>query len=98
MSYDDYFSETEIIALVCRYRVNCASKRHKTHMLGKVSKNEAIHKTLRSTPDLLSQLKKITPPQRKWSRSKFRAAQISPKKIAEESIRATIAKHRKQEL
>lgn len=67
MNYNSYFSDKNLILILCKYRANTANKRHEKHMLRDVSLHKRTDKILSSEEDPeFKELRNLFPSRRKW--------------------------------
>lgn len=69
MNFDLFFSEENLVKMLCKYRANTANKRHAKHMLRNVSLHESTNKIkmTQSQPDFIF-LQSIFPSRRNWAK------------------------------
>jgi hypothetical protein len=77
VEFETYFSEEEIIKVLCYIRLNAARKRHKRHLLYNISQNRKVKpKDLDALEDKdfedLKALYSIMPPRRLWRRKRIK--------------------------
>lgn len=67
MNYNSFFSDKNLILILCKYRANAANKRHEKHMLRNVSLHKRTDKILSSeeNPEF-KELRDLFPRRRQW--------------------------------
>jgi hypothetical protein len=67
MNYNSFFSDKNLILVLCKHRAKAANKRHEKHMLRNVSLHERTNKILSSENDSeFVELKNLFPNRRQW--------------------------------
>lgn len=93
IAFDSYFTNEEIIKLLCRFRIKYAKRRHKLHMKRDISLHEATLSKIKNPASYCpKELSDMLPPRRQWIRLKLEERKTfnSSDKLATEELRRTI--------
>lgn len=83
MNYNSFFSDNNLVLILCKYRAKVANKRHEKHMLRNVSLHKRTNNILSSQNDAdFIELKNLFPNRRQWIQLKQ-----SERKSCKNSIR-----------
>lgn len=89
-----YFSEAQIIKLLCKYRIKAAKEGHKKHLLSDISHSEAVINDIKGRLEKkqLKTLYEMLPPRRVWLKLKRQEREkiIDPQKIQLKALIRTI--------
>lgn len=87
-----FFSDEEIIGLLCKFRIKYAKQRHKIHLLRDVSFHESTLKNFQNKHICPIELSNLLPPRRQWKRINVdeRKKYTSSSKVNLESLRKTV--------
>ena len=67
MNYNSFFTDKNLILILCKYRANAANKRHEKHMLRNVSLHKRTNKILSSEEDTeFKELRDLFPTRSQW--------------------------------
>lgn len=92
-AFQTYFSDYQIIRLLCKYRIKYAKQRHKVHLMRDISLHSSTLELLLSKRlECPAELSQMLPPRRQWKRinEKDRKNFESSTNINIESLRRTV--------
>ena len=67
--FEDYYTDTAIVKMLCKHRARISHKRHKKHMIRDISKHSRTNKIAISSEDVdFIQIQSLFPSRRKWKK------------------------------
>jgi hypothetical protein len=98
--FESYFSDDNIIKLLCKYRIKLALDRHKLHLLADISSSSKVIKDFKEKAQIPAELNDLLPKRRKWYRPNVseRKRFSDPQKLNEFALIKSIQIQRKKTL
>lgn len=93
-TFADYFTPARIVALLCRYRVKIARRRHVFHQDLKISRNDEAKVRLHELKEEWREINEMMPPRRQWVKLSVedRRRHANSSTLSVERLRRTISK------
>ena len=98
--FESYFSDDEIIRLLCKYRIKIALERHKLHLLADVSSSQKVLRNFKEKARIPAELSNLLPARRQWYRpNEIERKNFSdPQKLNEFALVKTVQIQRRKSL